>query len=71
MTTLQELFTCQLPDHWTPEQALAVHEALDAFGDALWRCYGIQMQQLLLEERLTEHDTSQLDLFDPDDPCPF
>jgi len=36
MTTLQELFTCQLPDHWTPEQALAVHEALDAFGDALW-----------------------------------
>ena len=38
MTTLQELFTCQLPDHWTPEQALAVHEALEAFGDALWRC---------------------------------
>jgi hypothetical protein len=71
MTTLQDLFTYRLPDHWTPEQALAVHEALDVLGDALWRCYGPQMQQLLLEERLTEHDTTQFDLFDPDDPCPF
>jgi hypothetical protein len=69
MTTFQELFTCRLPDHWTPEQALAVHEALEALGDALWRCYGIQMQALLLEECRTE--TPQLDLFDPDDPCPF
>jgi hypothetical protein len=69
MTTLQELFSCQLPDHWTPEQALAVHEALDALGDALWRCYGPQMQELLLEDRLTE--TPQRDLFDPDDPLPF
>ena len=71
MTTLQELFTCRLPDHWTPEQALAVHEALEALGDALWRGYGTPIQQLLLEDRLTETDTSQLDLFDPDDPCPF
>jgi len=71
MTTLQELFTCRLPDHWTPEQALAVQEALDALGDALWRCYGVQMQALLLEECLTETETSQLDLLDPDDPCPF
>jgi len=71
MTTLQELFTCRLPDHWTPEQALAVQEALDVLGDALWRCYGPKMQALLLAECLTEHDTSQLDLFDPNHPCPF
>jgi len=71
MTTLQELFSCQLPDHWTPEQALAVQEALDALADALWRCYGVQMQALLLEECLTEHATPQRDLFDPDDSLPF
>jgi hypothetical protein len=71
MTTLHDLFSCQLPDHWTPEQALAVQEALDILGDALWRGYGPQIQPLLLEERFTETETSQLDLFDPDDPCPF
>ncbi|MGB5831589.1 MAG: AAA family ATPase, partial [Thiohalocapsa sp.] len=71
MTTLQELFTCRLPDHWTPEQALAVQEALDVLGDALWRGYGPQMQELLLEERCTDTETPQLNLFDPDDPCPF
>ena len=71
MTTLQELFTWRLPDHWTPEQALAVHEALEALGDALWRGYGTQIQQLLLEDCLTEHATPQRDLFDPDDPLPF
>ena len=71
MTTLHDLFSCQLPDHWTPEQALAVHEALDVLGDALWRCYGPQMQELLLEERFSDTQTPQLNLFDPDDPCPF
>jgi hypothetical protein len=69
MTTLQELFTCQLPDHWTPEQALAVHEALEVLGEALWRVYGTQVQQLLFEEQGV--DTAQLDLFDPADPLPF
>ena len=71
MTTLQQLFTCRLPDHWTPEQALAVYEALEALGDALWRGYGTQIQQLLLEDRLTEHANPQRDPFDPDDPLPF
>jgi hypothetical protein len=71
MTTLQELFSCQLPEHWTPEQALAVHAAPEVLGDALWHAYGTPMQQFLLEERLTETDIPQRDLFDPDDPCPF
>jgi len=48
-----------------------VHEALEVLGDALWRGYGTQMQPLLLEDRLTETDIPQRDLFDPDDPCPF
>jgi hypothetical protein len=63
------------PARWLQFQlgadTLAVHEALEVLGDALWRGYGTQMQQLLLEDRLTEHATPQRDLFDPDDPCPF
>ena len=69
MTALRDLFTCQLPDHWTPEQALAVHEALEALLGAVWAHYGPQMQQLLAAEQLT--DSPQLELFDPDDPVPF
>mgnify|MGYP001825314907 CR=1 FL=1 len=69
MTALRDLFTCQLPDHWTPEQALAVHEALEALLAAVWAHYGAQMQQLLAEEQL--RDSPQLDLFDFDDALPF
>ena len=69
MTTLQDLFTYQLPDHWTPEQALAVHEALEALLAAVWAHYGAQMQQVLAEEQLTA--SPQLDLFDFDDSLPF
>ena len=28
MSTLSSRFTLQLPEHWTPEQALAVYELL-------------------------------------------
>jgi small basic protein len=69
MTALQDLFTCQLPDHWTPEQALAVHEALEALLAAVWAHYGTQMQPLLAAEQLS--DSPQLDLFDFDDALPF
>jgi len=69
MTALQDLFTCQLPDHWTPEQALAVHEALAALLAAVWAHCGAQMQQLLAAEQLS--DSPQLDLFDFDDSLPF
>lgn len=69
MTTPQDLFTYQLPDHWTPEQALAVHDALEALSAAVWAHYGPQMQQLLAEEQLT--DSNQLDLFEFDDSLPF
>jgi len=47
MTTPQDPFTDRLPEHWTPEQALAVHEALEALSAAVWTRYGPQIQQVL------------------------
>ena len=34
-----------VPRHWTPEQALAVFECLQALRQALWAVYGPQVQQ--------------------------
>ena len=34
MSTLTERFTLRLPDHWTPEQALAVYELLKELAGA-------------------------------------
>ncbi len=40
-----------LPTYWTPEQALAVFEILDALRDQLWDSYGPQIQQAKREEQ--------------------
>ena len=40
-----------LPTYWTPEQALAVFEILDALRDQLWDLYGPQIQQAMREEQ--------------------
>jgi hypothetical protein len=68
MSGLRDLITFALPEHWTPEQALAVQEALEAFSAALWASYGAQMQALIAEETARN---AQLELLDPDDPLPF
>ncbi|MDC6168273.1 hypothetical protein [Paucibacter sp. XJ19-41] len=39
-----------MPAHWTPEQALAVAECLQAMREALWLLYGPQMQQAWREQ---------------------
>ncbi len=70
MSTLSSRFTLQLPDHWTPEQALAVYEFLTELADALWNRYEIPLLQLLAPE-LDQNTDSQLDLFDFDDSIPF
>ena len=70
MNTLSSRFTLQLPDHWTPEQALAVYEFLTELADALWNRYEVPLIQLLAPE-LDHNNDSQLDLFDFDDPIPF
>ena len=68
MSSLSELITRELPEHWTPAQALAVHEALEAFSEALFAYYGVQMQALIAEET---RRNEQLELLEFDDPLPF
>ncbi len=59
-----------IPDDWSPEQALAVYELLDALRERIWDRYQLQLIELLTPD--TEQvDTSQLDLFDLNDKIPF
>jgi hypothetical protein len=54
-----------VPQHWTPEQALAVFECLHAMRHALWATYGPQVQQAWRDQLVPEGLTPELD---PDDP---
>ena len=42
-----------LPNHWSPEQAVAVFEMLDELREHVWARYGVQIQQVLRDERTT------------------
>jgi len=54
-----------VPSHWTPEQALAVAECLQAMRQALWAAYGPQMQQAWREQLMPDDTPPELD---PDEP---
>ena len=54
-----------VPRHWTPEQALAVAECLQALRQALWAIYGPQMQQAWREQLMPDGAPPE---FDPDEP---
>ncbi len=54
-----------VPRHWTPEQALAVAECLQAMREALWQVYGAQMQQAWCEQLMPTGTPPE---FDPDAP---
>ena len=54
-----------VPTHWTPEQALAVAECLQAMRQALWTLYGPQMQQAWREQLMPDQPPPE---FDPDEP---
>ena len=54
-----------VPKHWTPEQALAVAECLQALREALWLVYGPQIQQAWREQLMPEGAPPE---FDPDEP---
>ena len=54
-----------VPTHWTPEQALAVAESLQAMRQALWAVYGQQMQQAWREQLMADMAPPE---FDPDEP---
>lgn len=54
-----------VPRHWTPEQALAVFECLQALRQALWAVYGPQVQQAWREQLVPP---GPLPEFDPGEP---
>ena len=54
-----------MPLHWTPEQALAVFECLQALREALWHVYGPQVQQAWRDQLGPDGPTPE---FDPDAP---
>jgi len=47
-TDLRVLF--EIPDYWTPEQALAVYELLDALHERILCHYQAQIEDALREE---------------------
>lgn len=53
-----------IPQHWTPEQALAVFECLQGLREALWQAYGPQVQQAWREQLMPGTPPE----FDPDEP---
>jgi hypothetical protein len=61
----------QIPDYWSPEEALAVYAFIDDLLERIWARYGLRIQELCPREHITGHDHSQPDLFAPDDPLPF
>ena len=70
MSTLTERSTLRLPEHWTPEQALAVYELLKDLADTIWDRYQLVLIEQLRGE-LEQDDSVQPDLFDFDDPLNF
>ena len=66
----EAMSTLQIPQHWSPEQALAVYDFLNELAQGIWDRYEMQLLELIRPE-LDERDISQLDLFDPNDNIPF
>ena len=42
-----------VPTDWSPEQAVAVFEILDDLRERIWERYGLQIQQVLRDQRST------------------
>lgn len=60
-----------LPEHWSPEQALAAFELIDLIRDQLWNEYGLAIQNALrIQQQHPNLDLRQLPLRLDDQP-PF
>jgi hypothetical protein len=55
-----------IPDHWTPETALAVFELINDLRDQIWSRYAIDIQDELRRQLLTG-DTDANDAAPPQD----
>ncbi len=70
MTTPFTYAPLQVPEDWTPEQALSVYEYLHQVAEAVWERYEIDLLPLVIPDP-SPADSPQPDLFDPDDTLPF
>lgn len=43
----------RVPTHWSPKQATAVFELVDALREEIWGLYGLQIQRVLRKDRVT------------------
>ncbi len=58
----------ELPDHWTPEQALAAFEITDSIRDAIWLLYRDDIQQAMRKDQQSRIPCRQPTPPDPDNP---
>jgi len=70
MIQLPERFHLPVPEHWTPQQALAVLALLNELADAIWHRYQSDLLPLV-DPTLNADADPQLDLFGFDDTLPF
>jgi hypothetical protein len=70
MSTRYEPLTVQVPDDWTPQQALAVYDLLHELAETIWDRYEIPLIGLLAPP-CNDKDPAQPELFDFDDPLSF
>ena len=56
----------QIPTYWTPEQAFAVFQLIDDLREAIWQCYGPQIQDEYRDQfQPTTTDGADKDQRDP------
>jgi ribosomal 50S subunit-associated protein YjgA (DUF615 family) len=56
----------ELPQHWTPEQALAVFQIIERLRDRLWADYGPAIQRALRQDqRNADSPSLHIPLDDP------
>jgi hypothetical protein len=63
-TSHSALSVC-VPTHWSPDQALAALECLQAMREAIWSIYGPQAQQAWRDQLAPDRSPPD---FDPDLP---
>jgi hypothetical protein len=61
----------KIPDYWTAEQALAVHDLLDELRERVWDRYGEQITERMRFEYEAQQKRAQLELFPFNDEIPF
>jgi hypothetical protein len=63
--------TVDIPDYWTPQEALVVFELLDELRDRVLERYQEQIVEQLRADRQVSENDAQLEIFPFNDDIPF